>query len=591
MEHIKNLKLLTVSLLTVFLATTISAQAADGDTPEVYSKMPIKEVTIFKDGHAFVLHEGQMPTDDKGNVILDYLPRPVMGTFWAYSADPSVKLSCVVAGRNIITLENTALNITELIKANIGKKILFRDNYNTSVQYEATIIAVPERSTEELTKTGIPGSDMLLPQQGNIILLDVAGSVKAVGLDQIRDITFLEEPNLTTSRKDFRNTMTLKLDWGNGKKTPKADVGMVYLQKGIRWIPNYKVEIDGKGKAVIKLQATIINELADVENVKAHLVIGVPSFAFKDTADPISLGQTVSQLSQYFQESAQTGYAFYNGIMSQVADGRSYRENARQPASAETVDLGPEVAGSEKNEDLFVFTVENITLKKGQRMIIPVTEYNVTYSDIYKLDLSYAPPLEARQHFDSSQQQELAKLLHAPKAKHYLRLNNKSDYPLTTAPALILRNGKIISQAMMTYTSINGICDLEMSTAIDIKVKLSEKQIKFTPNNLDLNGHSYTRIDMSGKLELTNYKKEGIKIEVKRYLLGNMDEANNDGQLEQFGFIYEGWIDELPTWWNWYSWPWWWYHVNSLGRINWELDLNPEQKIELEYSWHYFWMP
>ena len=30
------------------------------------AKMPVKEVTVFKDGHAYVIHQGQMPTDAKG---------------------------------------------------------------------------------------------------------------------------------------------------------------------------------------------------------------------------------------------------------------------------------------------------------------------------------------------------------------------------------------------------------------------------------------------------------------------------------------------------------------------------------------------
>ena len=30
------------------------------------ARMPVKEVTVFKDGHAFVLHEGKMPTDADG---------------------------------------------------------------------------------------------------------------------------------------------------------------------------------------------------------------------------------------------------------------------------------------------------------------------------------------------------------------------------------------------------------------------------------------------------------------------------------------------------------------------------------------------
>ena len=83
-------------------------------------------------------------------------------------------------------------------------------------------------------------------------------------------------------------------------------MGLLYLQKGIRWIPSYKFVIDGKGGVTVQLEATLINELADLDDVTANLVVGVPSFAFADTADPIGMGQTVAQLSQYFQPDAQT---------------------------------------------------------------------------------------------------------------------------------------------------------------------------------------------------------------------------------------------------------------------------------------------
>ena len=49
---------------------------------DALANMPVKEITIFKDGHVFVLHENSMATDDKGNVVLDYLPancRDVLG--------------------------------------------------------------------------------------------------------------------------------------------------------------------------------------------------------------------------------------------------------------------------------------------------------------------------------------------------------------------------------------------------------------------------------------------------------------------------------------------------------------------------------
>ena len=75
--------------------------------------MPVKEVTVFKDGYAFVLHEGKMPTDAAGNVLMDYLPTPVIGTFWPYSADKNVKLTMVTAGRRTVSVERTALTLRE----------------------------------------------------------------------------------------------------------------------------------------------------------------------------------------------------------------------------------------------------------------------------------------------------------------------------------------------------------------------------------------------------------------------------------------------------------------------------------------------
>jgi hypothetical protein len=584
----KNQSVCFAVIFLVFAASVL--QAGNPEEKMVLPNMPVKEITVFKDGHAFILHEGQMPTDEKGNVVLDYLPNPVIGTFWAYSADPKIKLTSVVSGTNIISLENTALNVPDLICANIGKRALIKDYSN--IPYEATIIAVPERSTEELASTGKLSEEPKLPVKGSIVLLKVAGGIKAVPIASINEITFLDNPSDKISYKDFRNTMTLKLDWGNQNKKTQADVGMAYVQKGIRWIPSYKIDIDGEGNAVVKLQATIINELTDLENVKANLVIGVPSFAFKDTIDPIALQQTFAQLSPYFQADSRTAYGFSNAIATQAARGANESSQYPNMRQNPAVDLGPELKGSEKNEDLFIFTIDNITLKKGQRMVVPITQYNLKYTDVYKLDLPFAPPFEIRQHFDNSQQLEIAKLLNAPKVKHNLRLINDSEYPITTAPALIFKNGKVISQAMITYAAVGGKCDLEMSVAVDITIKQSEKQNQVTPNAVNYDGRSYSKTDMSGKIELKNYKQQPVKIEVQRNLLGNIDNANLDGKIELAGFGLEDWTAEnLPYWWNWSSWPWWWYRANTSGKIYWELDLKAGEQIQLEYNWHYFWLP
>ena len=264
---------------TIIIIGMISCCVSAEIVGEVIADMPVREVTVFKDGHAFVLHEGPMPVNSQGDVVLDYLPRPIMGTFWAYSADPKVKLNSVVSGRRLVTIEHTSLTVRELIEGNLGAKVRIKENNNNI--YEAVIQDIPTRSSP-------PDTFESLPQRGDIVLLKVAEGVKAVPLSHINEVTFLQPPRSVVNRKEFRNVMTLKLE-GAETTAQNAEVGMVYVQRGIRWIPSYRVDIDGKGKAVIKLQATLINELTDLVDVKAHLVIGVPSFAFKDTPDPISL--------------------------------------------------------------------------------------------------------------------------------------------------------------------------------------------------------------------------------------------------------------------------------------------------------------
>src|SRR5579862_9234024 len=81
---------------TFALAASAFEKAAPLST---FATLPIKEITVFKDGHAFVAHEGEMPVNDQGDVVMDYLPTPVVGTFWPYAADGRAKLTGVVAGQ------------------------------------------------------------------------------------------------------------------------------------------------------------------------------------------------------------------------------------------------------------------------------------------------------------------------------------------------------------------------------------------------------------------------------------------------------------------------------------------------------------
>jgi hypothetical protein len=563
------------------------------------ARMPVKEVTVFKDGHAFVTHWGKMAVDASGNVLMDYLPTPVFGAFWAFSNEKTAPLTAVVAGQRKVAVERTALTIRELIDGNAGAQVTVTEapanQQGQPVTYAATIVGVTERSSKELESIAPPGAPEMLPEKGDVVLLKTAEGTKAVSITRILDVTFKGDVKLKATAEEFRNLLTLKLGWTDGKPAKDADVGLMYLQRGLRWIPGYKVVVDGKGTAVAELQATLINELADLEDVTANLVIGAPSFAFKDQIDPMALQQTLANLSQHFQPNASAGQYLSNSMMTQVSSNMNPVAYAIDPgAAARPADLGPELGGSQKAEDLFVFSVKHITLKKGQRMVVSINKVKLPYKDIYTLDIPFTPPPEVYRQFATQQQTEIGRLLARPKVMHKLRLINKGDYPLTTAPALILRDSSVLAQGMMTYTPVGADVDLSITTAVDVAVKKSDKETARAPNAVTWNNQQFARIDLAGTIKLTNYRADAIDLEVTRNVLGNIDGNPDNGGKSEMVNVFEDddfapQAQDYPAWWGWYSWPHWWGHFNGVGRVVWKLKLEPGKSVDLNYTWNYYW--
>ena len=580
-----------ICVVIIILAGGVRAEQPRPFTPQ--PRMPVREVTVFKDGHAFVLHSGRMPVDEAGNVILDYLPTPVIGTFWPFSTDKKARLAAVTASQHKMLVERTAVNLKELIEANIGADVVVTEAVGPNgFAYNATILDLPAQSGAQLEAVGLPYAGEQLTQKGTVVLLKTAAGVKVVSLDRIQDITFVAGHKKALPREEFRNLLTLKLDWADARQK-EAEVGLLYLQRGIRWIPNYRVSIDGKGQAIVKLQATLINEIADLDDVTAHLVIGVPSFQFKETPDPISLQQTVAQLSQYFRQDSQTAAGFSNAIMTQQAVWAGQSRGRAEEAARPTLDLGPEVAESAKSEDLFIFTIKHVALRKGQRMVFPVGEFTMKYKDIYSLVIPFAPPAEVWRNVGSERQAELVRLFSAPKVVHKIRLFNSSECPLTTAPALILRDERLLAQGLMTYAAPGADTDLDMTTAVDIRVKKADNETKRVPNAVAWQGDQYGRIDLAGRITLTSYRKDAVEVEVIRNVLGNVDSADTKGRIEMVNIFEDpsfiGRSGPSQSWWGWFSWPWWWHHFNGVGRITWTVALEPNKPVDLSYIWNYYW--
>jgi hypothetical protein len=272
--------------LALFAALSACRVVAQPATPTP-ARLPVKEVTVFKDGHAFVLHSGKLPVSEEGTVLLDHLPVPVLGTFWPYSADPALRLSSVTASPRQVKVERPATSVADLLEANPGAEVRITQGDGKVLTGKVVGIPAPLPRDPDPGAGLQPGggrSPLRANSPADTLLLKTAEGVVALPLQLVQTVTFKGEYRKQVAETESRNLLTLKLERTPAEK--RAEVGLFYLQKGIRWIPNYRVDIDGKGNATVELQATLINEMVDLDDVTTNLVIGVPNFFF--TRSPCS---------------------------------------------------------------------------------------------------------------------------------------------------------------------------------------------------------------------------------------------------------------------------------------------------------------
>ena len=546
------------------------------------ASLPVREVTVFKDGHAFVMRRGEVATDAAGDVVLDELPIPVLGTFWPFAPAGGPKLVGVTAGRQRVRVERTALDVIDLLRANVGAKVGIVEKPvgdREPDRYEGTVLGFPERTVREMESTDPPTPEPRSPQRGNVVLLRTVEGVRAVPLDRIGEVTFADEPRPRVTSEEIRPTLRLDLDWGGAAPAARAEVGVAYLQKGLRWIPSYRVEIDGAGKAVVRLQATLVNDLTDLTGATVHLVIGVPTFEFSSMTDPISLQRALVSMGRQ-----QMRDFLSNAIMSQAAAPMEGMTIVEEP------ELGEAATAGEQREDLFSFTLNDVSLRRGERMVVPVAETTVAYEDVYVVDVPMAPPPEVREIARDDQARAHIRELLTPHAKHVLRITNSGDAPLTTAPALVFANGRVLAQGLMTYTARGAKVDLPVTTAVNLDVRRSEKETGRTPNAVKLRNDQFHRVDLEGAITLTSRLDRAVDVEVARHVIGGVDSADHDGDVAMVNLHEEpAAAASHPDWMSSWDWPWWWHRLNGIGRIRWRLRLEPGQTVALGYRWHYLW--
>jgi hypothetical protein len=546
--------LLRFLIILAFVAN-IFAQENNLFSPE------IKRVAVFKNGYAFTYREAET-TANNGWTYTSKTPIGVLGTVWGYSTTPNIKVTQLLASEVINTTTERVNNITEFLIANEGARIRLEvaTNDGKGKIYEGIYeIISPYRNFKDIPASS--GERNYLTAELSIAIKTETGML-VFTTNKMESVEVIGQPKWSKPKTEKEIRLGIKTEGAaNGQK---VNLGIAALERGIRWIPAYRVEVKGDPikEAKLELEANIINELADLNNSEINFVVGVPHFLFQDTASPLSINTAFAGVSSNFGRDRRGDYS--NAIQSQVSS--SAEEITTDPSPTSTEE---EKTTSFSAEQLYLYQTNQLNLKKGERATMRLFSLTVPCSEVFEWTINDVKDAQTRYMSSSySNQNEQINSLQdlSTKIWYALKLKNTTGMPWTTAPAISFRDWKPLGQDMLKFTAIGGEEVLRVTPATEVAGthKLEEKsraQEKLRWNGSD---YEFDLVTVEGTIKLRNVKKQPIELVLTRNLVGEVVSASDTNKIIKDGLNLQS--------------------INSNSIVKWNITIPSGEKI-IKYTY------
>jgi len=551
------------SIILLLFFTSISL-AGEASLPVL--KTEAKAIAIFKNGLGFFIREGD--TSLKGGwAVTEYVPNSTLGSLWIGSLDEGATLEEVIGFREEIEEETEAISIDELLKANVGNKVIIIAPGEKTIT--GKIKSVPEdRKLEQAAVVRYPGyghrsyvppSTPLPPKQASIVIIDTTDGEVALNKHISTPVKFPDGFNTKFLNKEKSKRIKFKV----ATRRKKAKLSLSYLQKGISWVPSYLVNIENPKKARITMRCTLVNDVEDLENVNVYFVVGFPNFIYADTLSPMALEESITQFIRSLREgSVRRGMSGpLANIMTQQSVSFAMEDSLAR--GIPRTDYGyPAIKGlsGAAEEDLFLYHKKSINLNKGERAYYHIFSDEVEYKHIYEWEIPDTIKLDARGYQRSGQQRKEER----EQVWHSIKLTNSTDFPWTTAPAFVISDWKPLSQDMIKYTPKGTKNNLKLTVATDIKTDRHEYEID-RERQIKLYHRNYDLVTVKGELYIKNCKTKDVTMELKKKLTGEVVKVSHNGKIEKIAEGLKG--------------------VNQNSVISWEIPIKAGQEITVTYSY------
>jgi hypothetical protein len=560
----------------------LTAVAAASDVNTV-SDAPIRRLVVYKDGHCFTQREIVV---NSPMAAISELPHALLGGVWAYSRDPKVQVAQLRASWREAKRTIAPQNMAELLVLNDGAEVTMELVFPTPQPDSSQPIQTEQHSGKlRVFKPAISYKDAypthdpppsyspqpVLPPRPRrdwyygyswypygqqsppdyvqdewsrmasqcSFALETARGMVAFTPAQVKRVEFLG--NYVKQREATLRHPQLEIHLNGAKKGQRTTVVLAALERGIRWIPEYRLVLpQGTGEATLELHATLINELSDLRDAEVTLAVGAPQFLMKDEISPLAMRETFMQLSRWFGEPedvyqrAMGGQVGFGGALFRAAPtaapepGMGLNAPSPLPAAAPQSDLHPTTL-----PQLSLMPLGRITLPKDSIAQHAVMQQPLPYKRVcfWAIDLTqreresyywYRRDSRRFRTFEELAYELMQRRNLSGEVQDAILLENKGNLAWTTAPITVVQNGAPIAQDILLFTPQGGDALVVLGPAP--QVNLSHTVSSETRGQ----GFERTATERRGVIRVTNARSEAVLMVVRVRFLGHYLSATRE---------------------------------------------------------------
>jgi hypothetical protein len=308
-------------------------------------------------------------------------------------------------------------------------------------------------------------------------------------------------------------------------------------------------------------------------DVPVDIVVGVPNFRFRTTVSPIVLERVLRDTLR--QAAPQIMGQFSNVLYSQRA--REHVRDVRPRTAAGgsgSIDLPQELTAA-GTQDLFVYNLPKLKLKRTERTAVHIFVAKVPYRDVYTWDVRIKRHDIATAPSGSGVTSPL--VLSKNEVWHQIELDNVTKVPWTTGAAMIMQGMQPLAQELLTYTSPGGAVRVPVTVSVDSRGSMTEKEIGRQLKALVWERYHYAKISNEATLTLANRKSIAIDVEITLRFGGKADSVTDDGKIVISPYSGQDWQNYRGS-----------SAVNNSSTVTWSTTIKPGKAFTATTKYHYY---